>query len=229
MKYLIAYYRVSTQQQGKSGLGLEAQEAAVIAYAQTINATIKASFIEVESGKRNDRPQLQAAIATAKRSKAVLCVAKLDRLSRNMAFLATVLDSGVEFSAADMPAANKFMLHVMAAVAEHEAAAISTRTRAALQAAKARGQQLGSNRPGHWEGREQARLDGLEKGRKASATVRTANAKNAIADLLPIMQELRAQSMSFQAIADQLNTSGHTTRRGCQWNAIQVKRAMESK
>ena len=113
-----------------------------------------------------DRAEAQRAIAHARRSKATLCVAKLDRLSRNVEFLARVMNSGCEFAAADMPAANRFMLHVMAAVAEHEAKAISERTKAALTVTKARGTLLGSARPGHWDGREDARLAGAKAGPK---------------------------------------------------------------
>src|SRR5262249_26520925 len=146
---VIAYYRVSTKQQGQSGLGIEAQEAAVQSHAKQLGAKIKAIYTEVESGKLADRPELARALAHAKRSKATLVVAKLDRLARNVEFLANVMNSGCEFAAADMPAANRFMLHVMAAVAEHEAKAISDRTKAALAAAKARGTLLGSARPNH--------------------------------------------------------------------------------
>src|SRR2546422_7041456 len=166
---IIAYYRVSTKQQGASGLGLEGQHAAVEAYARQTGARIVAEHVEVESGKRADRPELAKALAHAKRSKATLCVAKLDRLARNVEFLAKVMNSGCEFAAADMPSANRFMLHVMAAVAEHEAKAISERTKVALAAAKARGVKLGSARPGHWRGREDARQAGLAKARAASA------------------------------------------------------------
>src|SRR5262245_31757419 len=147
MAPLIGYLRVSTKGQGESGLGLEAQRAAIAAFAlQGGHAVVKES-VEVESGKRADRPQLAAALAHAKRSKATLVVAKLDRLSRNVKFLATVMDSGCEFAAADMPSANRFMLHVMAAVAEHEAKAISERTKSALAAYKARGGKQGGTLP----------------------------------------------------------------------------------
>jgi DNA invertase Pin-like site-specific DNA recombinase len=154
---------------------------------------------------------------------AVLVVAKLDRLARNVAFLSRIMDSGCEFAAADMPAANRFMLHVMAAVAEHEAKAISDRTKAALAAAKARGKLLGSARPGHWEGREQARLAGLQKARTIAAKVNRQNAAEAYVDLLPSITSLRMEGLSLRAIAAQLNTQGHATRRGKAWNAMQVR------
>ena len=226
MADIIAYYRVSTKQQGESGLGLEAQEAAVQSYARQARATIKASYVEVESGKRADRPELARALAHAKRSKATLCVAKLDRLSRNVEFLAKVMNSACEFAAADMPAANRFMLHVMAAVAEHEAKAISDRTRAALAAAKARGTLLGSARPGHWKGREEKRLAGLEKARAVAAKVKQAKAAEAYTDLLPSITALKRDGLSLRDIAAKLNTEGHTTRRGRPWNPVQVARVL---
>jgi DNA invertase Pin-like site-specific DNA recombinase len=227
MADIIAYYRVSTKQQGESGLGLEAQEAAVKGYARQTGATIKASYVEVESGKLADRPELARALAHAKRSKATLCVAKLDRLSRNVQFLAGVMDSGCEFAAADMPAANRFMLHVMAAVAEHEAKAISDRTRAALAAAKARGTLLGSARPGHWKGREDKRRAGLEKARAVAAKSKQEKAAEAYTDLLPSIAGLKRQGLSLRAIAAKLTASGHTTRTGRPWNPVQVLRVLQ--
>ena len=149
----VAYYRVSTERQGRSGLGLEGQRAAVAAYAKQVGATMLAEYTEVESGKRADRPELAKALPHAKRSKATLLVAKLDRLARNVAFLSAVMDSGVDFIACDNPHANRLTIHILAAVAEDEARRISDRTKAALGAAKARGTKLGSARPGHWHGR----------------------------------------------------------------------------
>jgi DNA invertase Pin-like site-specific DNA recombinase len=226
MANLIAYYRVSTEQQGRSGLGLDAQETAVQTFARQSGGRIVASYTEVESGKRSDRPELAKALAHAKRSKATLTVAKLDRLSRNVRFLATVLDSGCEFAAADMPSANKFMLHVMAAVAEHEAKAISDRTKAALAAAKARGQKLGSARPGHWRGNEAARMAGLEKARGVAATLKRERAAEAYADLSPTVAELHGQGKSLRAIAETLNDAGHTTRGGKPFGPVQVSRIL---
>ena len=224
---IIAYYRVSTKQQGESGLGLEGQQAAVESYASQTRATIKAAYVEVESGKRSDRPELAKALAHARRSKATLCVAKLDRLSHNVAFLSSVMESGCEFAAADMPSANRFMLHVMAAVAEHEAKAISDRTKAALAAAKARGTLLGSARPDHWEGKEHARLAGLEKARAVAARVKREEAAEAYTDLVPVVRGLRDDSLSLRDIAERLTADGHTTRRGRPWNPVQVSRVLE--
>lgn len=224
---LIAYLRVSTAKQGQSGLGLEGQRAAVEAFARQNGSRVAGWYTEVESGKRADRPELARAVAHAKRSKATLCVAKLDRLSRNVEFLAGVMNSGCEFAAADMPAANRFMLHVMAAVAEHEAKAISERTKAALAAAKARGAKLGSARPGHWDGREDARLAGARAGAVAGAKARKEAADEAYTDLVPFVEKLRTEGLSLRAIAKRLNEQGHTTRRGKPWNAVQVARVLE--
>ena len=227
MADIIAYYRVSTKRQGESGLGLEGQKTAVEAYSRQTGARILASYREVESGKRADRPELARALAHAKRSRAVLVVAKLDRLARNVAFLAAVMDSGVDFIACDNAAANRLTLHILAAVAEAEAKAISERTKAALAAAKARGTRLGSARPDHWKGNEKARLAGLARGRSISAKVISDAARDAYSDLLPTMQELRDAGKSLQAIADDLNAQGHTTRRGKPWNPVQVARVLD--
>ena len=224
---LIAYYRVSTKQQGISGLGLEGQKTAVEAYAKNAGATIQAVYTEIESGKLADRPKLAAAIAHARRNKARLCIAKLDRLARNVAFLSALMDSGCDFVACDNPNANRLTIHILAAVAEDEARRISERTIAALAAAKARGTALGSNRPGHWKGHEEARLAGLAKGREVARQVKLEKAMAAVADLLPIMQELRGKDETFDKIAAHLNAEGQRTRRGCEWTATAVKRVLD--
>jgi DNA invertase Pin-like site-specific DNA recombinase len=139
----VAYLRVSTVRQGESGLGLEAQRAAVEAFARHHGGGIVACFVEVEIGKRSDRPELAKALEAARKAKATLLIAKLDRLARNVAFIANLMDAGVEFLACDQPFASRLTLHILAAVAEDEARRISERTKAALQAAKARGRKLG--------------------------------------------------------------------------------------
>ena len=141
MEY-VSYYRVSTPRQGASGLGLEAQRATIEAFIAGRGAII-AEFTEVESGKLATRPQLEAALLAAKCARATLVIAKLDRLARNVAFIAALLEQGVPFVACDLPEANEFVLHVMAAVAQHEARTISERTKLALDAAKRRGVRLG--------------------------------------------------------------------------------------
>ncbi len=227
MADIIAYYRVSTKQQGDSGLGLDAQKSAVEAYARNAGARILASYREVESGKLAERPELARALAHARRSKATLVVAKLDRLARNVAFLSALMRSGVDFVCCDNPHANKLTIHILAAVAEDEAERISARTKAALAAAKARGTLLGSARPDHWKGREEARLAGLARGRVASAKVVSRNASEAYADLAPAMVQWRTEGLTLEAIAGRLNAEGHTTRRGKAWNPVQVLRVLQ--
>lgn len=133
------------------------------------------------------------------------------------------MESGIDFIAIDVEHANRLTIHILAAVAEGEAKAISDRTKAALAAAKDRGTKLGSARPGHWEGREEARAAGGAKG----FAVRSQSAREAYSDLLPLMQELKDAGSSVRAIADRLNSEGHTTRRGAAWNQVQVKRVLE--
>jgi DNA invertase Pin-like site-specific DNA recombinase len=222
-KKLVAYYRVSTKGQGESGLGLEGQTAAVEAYARGQGAEIVRTHVEVETGKWADRPELIKALAHAKRTRATLVIAKLDRLARNVAFTANLMDSGVDFVACDNPHANRLTIHILAAVAENEAKMISERTKAALTAYKARGGVLGAARP---DGRRLTTDDGV-RGREKAREVRRANARAAVADLAPMMVELRAEGLSLRAIADRLNAEGHTTRRGAAWNPVQVARVLE--
>jgi DNA invertase Pin-like site-specific DNA recombinase len=223
---IIGYLRVSTKRQGESGLGLEGQRSAVECYARQQACKITAWYTEVESGKKVDRPELARALGHAKRSRATLCVAKLDRLSRNAAFLLKLQEGKVPLVFCDYPNANELTIGIMAVVAQNEAKAISDRTKAALQEAKKDGTKLGSARPGHWEGREQARRAGGEIGRAESAKVRTQAAKEAYADLLPAMAEYKAQGLSLQKIAEKLNAEGHTTRGKKKWNPVQVARVL---
>src|SRR5258707_11131502 len=140
----IGYLRVSTEKQGQSGLGIEAQRKAIEHYLNGGRWELLAEYVEIESGRRSDRPELTKALAQSKATGATLVIAKLDRLSRNAAFISNLMESGVEFVAADMPMANRLTVHVLAAVAEHEREMISQRTTAALAAAKARGTKLGN-------------------------------------------------------------------------------------
>jgi DNA invertase Pin-like site-specific DNA recombinase len=227
MSKLIAYYRVSTEKQGQSGLGLESQRATVQDFARATGQTIAASFTEIESGKRADRPELAKAIAHARRSKATLVIAKLDRLARNVAFVSALMESGVEFVAVDNPNANRLTIHILAAVAEDEARRISERTKAALGAAKARGQLLGSARPGHWDGREDVRNAALVKAREQARIARRAQAMAAVADLLPEIQNRRAAGESLAKIAEALNAAGHRTTRGNDWTPMGVKLVLD--
>ena len=221
---LITYLRVSTKSQGQSGLGIEAQRAAVEEYARRHGAKLEAEYIEVESGKRNDRPVLERAKAHAKRTRATLVVAKLDRLSRNAVFLLKLRDSGVPLVFCDMPGANELTVGILAVVAEEERKLISKRTKDALQAAKNRGVKLGSARPGHWKGREKLRKAGAVAGGKAAGESHRKVADESYTDLMPIISRLRAKGCSLQHVADKLNGMGHTTRRGKPWNRMQVSR-----
>jgi DNA invertase Pin-like site-specific DNA recombinase len=205
----VAYYRVSTDQQGKSGLGLDAQRAAVTSYLNGGSWTLDGEFVEVESGKRNDRPELAKALAVCRKRKAKLVIAKLDRLGRNLAFIATLMESGVEFVAVDNPHANKLTIHILAAVAQHEREMISERTKAALAAAKARGRVLGNPRL-------------ADAARRGVASIK-ANARQFAANVLPIIEEIeRAGVTSHNAIAAKLNERSVPTARGGRWTHMQV-------
>ena len=227
MTNYIAYTRVSTKKQGNSGLGLEAQTASVINFVNG-HGKLLATYTEVESGKKADRPELAKALAHAKRSKAILVVAKMDRLSRNLAFLSALLESSVEFVAVDNCHANRLTIHILAAIAEHEAKATSTRTKEALQAARARGTKLGSNRPGHWAGREHLRQAGQRNATKAAALANRENRIGIYSDLVPLIKDLRSQGITLQAIAAKLTELGHETRRGKPWNHVQVLRLLRA-
>ena len=227
VRKIIVYYRVSTAKQGKSGLGLEGQQAAVAAIVAQRGCEVLAVYQEIESGKNSDRPELAKAVAHAKRSKATLVVAKLDRLARNVAFLSRLMESGCDFIAIDLEHANRLTIHILAAVAEGEAKAISDRTKTALAAAKVRGTKLGSARPGHWDGREDARTRGLQKATQAAAATNSKAAEDAYTDLVPTMKQLKDGGASLRTIAEALNADGHTTRRGKPWNSVQVMRVLD--
>jgi DNA invertase Pin-like site-specific DNA recombinase len=209
----ISYLRVSTAQQGKSGLGVEAQRKAVEDFLNGGKWTLAAEFVEEESGTRSDRPKLALALAACKRLKAKLIVAKLDRLSRNVHFVSGLMESGVDFVAADMPFANRLTVHILAAVAEHEREMISARTKAALAAAKARGVRLGG------PALDRARLIGNAGNRKA--------ADRFAANVKPIIAEIRKSgATSLRAVAAALTARGVPTARDGQWNAAQVMNVM---
>jgi DNA invertase Pin-like site-specific DNA recombinase len=215
----VAYLRVSTERQGVSGLGLEAQRRAVADHvARHGTAAILAEYVEVESGTRNDRPQLARALDAARRCGAVLLIAKLDRLARNVAFIANLLEAGVEIAAADMPQANRFLLHVMAAVAEHEGRAISERTRAALAAARARGVALGWAMPGRAGDQRAAAAKG--------AAVNAARADRHAANVLPVIRSIAATGASLRQVAAVLNARGLATARGGRWHAATVRNVL---
>lgn len=214
----VAYLRVSTARQGRSGLGLEAQQVAVRQFVAARGGRIIApEFVEVETGKRNDRPELQKALKRCRVTGATLVVAKLDRLSRNAAFLMTLRDSGVEFVAADLPEANTMTVGVMAVVAQHEREAISQRTKAALAAARARGTPLGGTRRGS------ARIENYQRQGVLAAQKKAIESAELRREAV---EGLRCQGLSLNAVAARLNADSVTTSRGGKWTATAVKRTL---
>lgn len=210
----IAYYRVSTAKQGKSGLGLDAQRKAVLDY---IGAAPIAEYTEVETGKRNDRPELEAALAYARITGATLVVAKLDRLSRNAAFLNTLMDSGQPVAFADMPNADRLTIGLMAQLAQWERETISKRTKEALAEAKRRGRTLGGDRG------NLASVSAI--GRQRSIQTRQARSMERKAQIMPHVDAARAAgATSLAAIADYLNGLHIKTARGGRWYAASVQR-----
>jgi DNA invertase Pin-like site-specific DNA recombinase len=215
----VAYYRVSTAKQGASGLGLEAQQESVRSYLNGGSWKLIAEVTEVESGKRNDRPKLAEALRLCRTRKATLIIAKLDRLARNVNFISNLMEAKVEFTAVDFPTANRLTVHILAAVAEHEALMISQRTKAALQAAKARGVTLGGDRAGVIAAQS-------HKGVAASVAVRSTKARKHAADIVPILKASGATSL--RQMADYLNEQGETAPRGGSWSAVQVSRILKA-
>lgn len=226
----IAYYRVSTQAQGRSGLGLEAQKEAVRQYVErnggillppARNGSEEATgYQEIESGKRADRPELTKALEHCQRTRATLIVAKLDRLTRDVAFLCRLRDSGVNFVAVDNPNANHLTVTILVAVAEEERRLISVRTKAALQTAKARGVQLGCPKG------QGAERFGANAG-KGGAEATKANADAFAQSLASIVLPLKAEGLSLRQIATKLNADNIVTARGGQWQANSVKRLLD--
>jgi DNA invertase Pin-like site-specific DNA recombinase len=218
MKKLICYLRVSSAQQGRSGLGIEAQREALSRFAAAEGFAIAAEYVEIETGKGSDalerRPQLAAALAKARSLRCAVVVAKLDRLSRDVAFISGLMAQRVPFIVADLGAdADPFMLHLFAALAEKERAMISHRTKAALAAAKARGQKLGN--------------PNLATAREAATTALRAGADNHAATVLPVIAQIqKSGATTLRAIAEALNARGIQTPRGRRWEAMSVKNAL---
>lgn len=205
----VAYYRVSTERQGESGLGLEAQREAVARFVGS--ASLLSEFTEVESGKNHtNRPELHKAIELSRKRKATLVIAKIDRLARNVHFISGLMEASVEFVAADMPQANRLTIHILAAFAEHEREAISQRTKGALQAARKRGARLGNPR---W-------VESIAAARRVKDPIAPAP------QLVEMMRRHRAGGMTLRAIAAQLNTLGLRTPKGAQWYASTVRKCL---
>ncbi len=204
----IAYYRVSTAQQGKSGLGLEAQREAVKGHLNGGAWELLGEFTEIESGRRKNRPQLQAALALCKKHKATLIIAKLDRLARNLHFISGLMEAGIDFVAVDMPTANRLTVQILAAVAEEEARAISARTKAALASAKARGTKLGTH----------GAILGAVNHRKALETVESVR---------PVLAEIEEEGIkTVRGIAEALNKRNVPTPSGGRWHPTSVHRLL---
>ncbi len=216
----VSYLRVSTAKQGTSGLGLEAQRESVACFLNGGDWKLIQEVVEVESGKRNDRPALASALRLCRKHRATLVIAKLDRLARNVAFIANLMESGVDFVAVDMPQANRFVVHIMAAVAEQEAEAISKRTKAALAAAKARGTHLGGRRV------SAERFAEIQAAARQSHAQRAAEAR---ASVLPAIAKIKASgATSLRQIAFGLNALEIPTPRGGEWSAVQVQRVIRT-
>ena len=235
----IAYLRVSTAKQGASGLGLDAQRNAVMAFLNGGRWSLIAELVEVESGKRDDRPKLAEALTLCRIHNATLVIAKLDRLSRDAAFLMNLQKAGVRFVAADMPEANEMVVGIMAVVAQAERKMISARTKAALAVkrewyAKATPEMLAAAAK---DGKKATRLGGTkwghlageaaDKGRQAGIRTRQEGARGRAADLAPTIADIRAKgATSLREIARGLNERSIPTARGGTWSAVQVQRVL---
>src|ERR1700687_3125478 len=216
----VSYLRVSTDKQGRSGLGLEAQRDAVSRYLNGGRWKLVAEYVEVESGKRNSRPQLQAAISHAKATGAKLVIARLDRLARNLHFVSSLQERGVDFVAADMPDANRLTIHIIAAVAEAVGRTISENTKTALAAAKARGVKLGNpNGARALRGKQVGNADAVAK-LKADAAQRAADLQGIVADIQ------RSGVTTVRGIAAELHARGIQAPRGDTWHPTAVARLL---
>jgi DNA invertase Pin-like site-specific DNA recombinase len=216
----VSYLRVSTNRQGKSGLGLDAQREAITNYLNGGNWKLIKEFIEVESGKNNDRVQLRDALEACKRTNATLLIAKLDRLSRNVAFTANLMESGVEFLACDFPTANRLTIHILSAMAEYEREMISKRTKDALRQAKARGVKLGNP--------DNLNRKAAKKGRVLGMQARQAKANDYAKRFLGIIGDYQGQGLSLNAIARKLTQDNELTPRGLTtWTPTTVKNILQ--
>lgn len=216
MKNYIAYLRVSTDKQGEQGHGINAQRQAIANYLVACGGEFLEEYVEVESGKKNERPALQKAISRCKLSRATLIIAKLDRLSRNLAFIANLMDAGIDFIACDNPYANKLTIHILAAIAEHEREMISRRTREALAAAKAKGITLGGYRGTSLS----------DEIRRNALSARQIKAKEYSANVIPLIQQHLEAGYSLNATARMLNQQKVVTVRGGRWTAKSVSRVL---
>jgi DNA invertase Pin-like site-specific DNA recombinase len=219
----ISYLRVSTDKQGKSGLGLEAQRQAVADYLNGGRWKLLAEFVEVESGKNDDRPQLKAALHRSEVTGAMLVVAKLDRLSRDVAFLANLQKSGVKFRCCDMPDASEFTINILAAVAQHERKLISERTKAAMAAARKR-----QNFKGYGNPNGAAAFLRAGAGNAAATEAVSTKANGRARKISPVIDDIRGDGITtLQGIADELNAREITTARGGRWYPTTVRNVLQ--
>jgi len=208
---IVAYFRVSTKKQLTS---FDVQRETIEQFARLHNGTIIASYREVESGRKRNRPQLLKALEHAKYSGAKLVVAKLDRLARDVNFMSSLMEAGVEFAICDFPEATPLLIHLLSSIAEYEARLIRDRTREALKQKRRDGVLLGSHRPEHWRDREHRRLAGATKGNQRSAAVRSARASERLQFFRSKIMELRQVGKTYGEIAEELNDQSFTTPRG---------------
>lgn len=225
MTKFVSYLRVSTAKQGVSGLGIDAQRASVSSFISSRNGKLVREVQEIESGKRKDRPALLEALRLCRVHNATLVIAKIDRLARNVAFISNLMETGVDFVAVDLPEANRMTIHLLAAVAEGEAAMISTRTKAALAAAKRRGVQLGRVDTSRKELRRMGKT-----GTKIAARLRQAKAAKRRDDLAPVIADIKqfVERATLRSIAAELNERGIPAARGGEWSAAQVLRLLRT-
>lgn len=214
MKKIIGYMRVSTKTQGDSGLGLKAQEEAILRYAKRTDSQVVEMLTEIESGTKGKRPILDKAIGLCKKEKSTLVVSKLDRLYRNLKFVTILMDSGIEFTALDLPEASRLTIHIFAAIAEHEASMISQRTKAALDQKKKQGYKLGKPENFSNEARAKGRTKAMQN------TLENENNKKAT----QLIMLLRSGGMCFNEIVNKLNESGFKASRGGEFSKIQAIR-----
>ena len=218
----IAYYPVSTHEQGRSGLGIEAQKLSVKRHVDVCKGTVVAELTEIESGRRNDRPQLLEALRNCRLYGATLIIAQLDRMSRNAALIARLMESGLDFVVGDFPQANRFTIHILAAVAEYEAKLISDRTTAALAVARARGRVVERHAPSEWRSY-------LRKATAASHAAYAARAGVRAQALAPLLVKLRDEGRTLNGIATELDRLEiEAPRKGAHWKGETVKKVFQS-
>lgn len=218
IKY-VTYYRVSTKRQGESKLGLEAQEGAIKNYLSFNYGEVIGSFTEIESGKNDDRQELQKALKMCRQYNATLLIAKLDRLSRKVSFVSALMDSGAKFRAVDNPEANELTIHILASMAQHERQMISTRIKEALQKTKERGTKLGNPK----------NLSNTSKGRQIGTKVSKQKADKYAIETYEIIEPLLSEGYSYTKIALEFNKRGLLTARGLigSWTARSIKNIIE--